>query len=193
MTVFWACPVGGLQSRWLYFGVVVRKGSTEWAVGPFFILTVGKMSAVSNTLQQLVSSVVTAMGYELVGVEYLPRGGAALVRIFIDSATGITLSDCEKVSHQVSGVLDVEDPIAVPFTLEVSSPGLDRPLFSAAQFAQFAGREVRIRLHAPEEGRRNFRGHIISVSGDDVRMNVDGVEFTLPVSSVEKANLVPEL
>ena len=151
------------------------------------------MRAASSTLQQLVGSVVSALSYELVGVEFLPRGGAALVRIYIDSATGITLDDCEKVSHQVSGVLDVEDPISVPYTLEVSSPGLDRPLFSVEQYARYAGREVRIRLHAPSEGRRNFRGRIVSVNGDDVLMNVDGVEFTLPVSSVEKANLVPDL
>lgn len=151
------------------------------------------MRAASNTLQQIVESVVSALGYELVGVEFLPRGGAALVRIYIDNAAGITLDDCEKVSHQVSGVLDVEDPIAVPYTLEVSSPGLDRPLFNAVQYARFTGREVRIRLHAPSEGRRNFRGRIVGVSGDDIQMNVDGVEFTLPVSSVEKANLVPDL
>lgn len=148
----------------------------------------------ANKLQHMVESVVTALGYELVGVEYLPRGGAALVRIFIDVAgRGITVDDCEKVSHQVSGAFEVEDPIAGPYTLEVSSPGLDRPLFSAAHFASYIGRDARVRLHAPLEGRRNFRGTIISVEGDEVRMSVDGVEFSLPVSSVEKANLVPDL
>lgn len=151
------------------------------------------MRAASHELQKLVEPVVSAMGYELVGMEHLSRAGSALIRIYIDQAAGITLDDCEKVSHQVSGIFDVEDPINGPYTLEVSSPGLDRPLFNAAHFARFIGRDARLRLHAPMDGRRNFRGTILSVSGEEVRMVVDGVEFTLQLSNVETANLVPDL
>ncbi len=151
------------------------------------------MRAASRELHKLVESVVAAMGYELVGMEYLPRAGSALIRIYIDQAAGITLDDCEKVSHQVSGVFEVEDPITGPYTLEVSSPGLDRPLFNAAQFARYVGRDARVRLHAPVDGRRNFRGTIVSVAGEEVRMKVDGVEFALQASDVENANLVPDL
>lgn len=160
---------------------------------PIFYLLVEKMRAASRELQKLVESVVPAMGYELVGLEYLSRAGSALIRIYIDQASGITLNDCEKVSHQVSGVLEVEDPISGPYTLEVSSPGLDRPLFNAAQFARFVGRDARVRLHAPVQNRRNFRGTILAVNGEEVRMVVDGVEFVLQISDVETANLVPDL
>ena len=160
---------------------------------PIFYLLVGKMRAASRELQNLIESVASALGYELVGVEHLSRAGSALIRIYIDQPAGITLDDCEKVSHQVSGVLEVEDPITGPYTLEVSSPGLDRPLFNAAHFARFVGRDARVRLHAPVENRRNFRGTILGVSGEEVRMVVDGVEFALQVSDVETANLVPDL
>ncbi|MCB1794222.1 MAG: ribosome maturation factor RimP, partial [Candidatus Competibacteraceae bacterium] len=90
-------------------------------------------------LRRIVAATVEAMGYELVGVEFHPRPGNALLRVYIDGENGITLDDCQQVSHQLSGVLDVEDPIAGPYTLEISSPGLDRPLFEAKHFARFAG------------------------------------------------------
>lgn len=143
-------------------------------------------------LQQLIEPVVQGLGYELIGIECLSRGHAMLLRIFIDRAAGIMVEDCERVSHQVSGVLEVEDPITSPYTLEVSSPGLDRPLFNAGQFAHYIGREARVRVHVPIGGRHNFRGTIVAVNGEDVRINVDGEEYLLEASNVDKANLVPQ-
>ncbi len=133
------------------------------------------------------------MGYELVGVEYLTQGDAGgLLRIYIDRDGGITVDDCARVSHQVSGILDVEDPIHGNYSLEVSSPGLDRPLFYKKDFALFADSEVTIKLRARIHGRRNFKGVLKGVEGDDVLVVVDGETFSLPLDQIEKARLVPK-
>lgn len=151
------------------------------------------MRQASDTLRQLLRPVVEAMGYELVGVEYDPRGGGALLRIYIDQEAGISVADCEQVSHQVSGVLDVEDPVPGHYTLEVSSPGLDRPLFEAAHFARFAGREARLELVAPLHGRQRLRGRLQGISGDEVMIEVEGERLSVPLAQVRKARLVPDL
>lgn len=143
-------------------------------------------------LKKLLATVVEAMGYELVGVEYHPHRSNGLLRIYIDSANGITVDDCQRVSEQVSGVLDVEDPIPGHYTLEVSSPGMDRPLFEAEHFARFAGHKVRVHLTAPLNGRRNFTGRLQGLRDDDVLLEADGQELPLPLARIEKARLVPE-
>jgi ribosome maturation factor RimP len=133
------------------------------------------------------------MGYELVGVEYFQRGtGGAVLRVYIDSADGITLDDCTAVSHQFGGVLDVEDPIQGHYDLEVSSPGLDRPLFGAEHYVRFRGKRVKIKLAAKLEGRRNFEGVLGDVSGENLSLEVDGKICVLPLAMIESARLVPE-
>ena len=119
-----------------------------------------------DNMQRPIESAVQGLGYELVGVEYLPQGRRSLLRVYIDTPGGVTVDDCERVSHQVSGVLDVEDPIRGQYVLEVSSPGLDRPLFTAEHFQRFAGSRVRLRTSPPLDGRRNFSGLIISSERD---------------------------
>jgi len=136
---------------------------------------------------------ILALGYELVGMEYLRQGGRGLLRIFIDSERGITLDDCERVSHQVSGILDVEDLIREQYVLEVSSPGMDRPLFTAEQFRRFAGRMVKIRLVSPVGGQRNFKGVLQGVDDGKVVIAGNDREVSLPLEKIDKANLVPEL
>jgi ribosome maturation factor RimP len=132
------------------------------------------------------------MGYEMVGVEYLSDSpGGAVLRVYIDQEAGVQLDDCTKVSHQLSGVLDVEDPIRGEYNLEVSSPGLDRPLFEKAHFERFVGHQVKIRLARSHEGRRRFKGVIVSVEGDEVTVNVDGEEYVLPFADIDTARLVP--
>ncbi|MDA1107374.1 MAG: ribosome maturation factor RimP [Proteobacteria bacterium] len=154
------------------------------------------MSKNAARLQDLIEPVVTALGYELVGVVHVPQGRHSLLRVYIDSAgdsaTGITLDDCERVSHQVSGVLDVEDPLTGQYQLEVSSPGLDRPLFSVEHFVRFTGRRAKLRLHTPLHGRRNFTGVLAGVRDGQVVIVEDGAEFALPFESIDKAQLVPE-
>jgi ribosome maturation factor RimP len=144
-------------------------------------------------LMDLVRGAVEALGYELVGVEYLARPRAGhLLRIYIDSADGVGLTDCENVSHQVSGVLEVEDPIRGEYVLEVSSPGLDRPLFEKGHFERFVGQVARVRLNAALNGRSNYKGTIVGVDGDDVVMQVEGEQLRLPFSQMSSARLVPQ-
>lgn len=149
------------------------------------------MSSKLDQLQALIAPVVEALGYECWGIEFLSQGRHSLLRIYIDHADGVQIDDCEKVSRQVSGVLDVEDPIPSEYTLEVSSPGMDRPLFSLAQFAAHAGEQVKIRLRSSFEGRRNFQGLLRNVEGEDVVVLVDDHEFLLPIELIDKANIIP--
>lgn len=163
-----------------------------WAFGPFFIFGV-EMGQASQQLHDIIAPAVEALGYELVGVEHLAQGRHSLLRIYIDSPNGINVDDCATVSHQVSAVLDVEDPIQGHYTLEVSSPGLDRPLFSADHYRRFIGNEIQVRLRVPLEGRRKFKGKLVDISDDDVVvLEVEGSEYRLPLDEIEKAQLVPQ-
>lgn len=150
------------------------------------------MTAKHDALEAMVIPVVEAMGCEFWGMEYLSQGRNATLRIFIEKEDGVQLEDCEKVSRQVSAVLDVEDPIAGEYTLEVSSPGMDRPLYTLAHYARFAGEKVELRLRVPFDGRRKFSGLIVGVEGDEVVVRVDNEEFLFTVDSIEKANIVPQ-
>ena len=147
-----------------------------------------------QTLRRILTSVVEAMGYEWVGMEFHPRHANALLRVYIDSAIGITLDDCQRVSHQLSGVLDVEDLIAGQYILEVSSPGLDRPLFEARHFERFTGSEVRLQLRELLNGRRKLIGRLCGMRGDDVVIvDNEGQEWQVPLERIEKARLAPQL
>ena len=165
------------------------RGIQEWAAGPFFVF--GNMRKAPPQLTALVQGAVEALGYELVGVEYLSRPTAGhLLRVYIDREDGIGLADCEKVSHQVSGVLEVEDPIRGGYVLEVSSPGLDRPLFEKAHFERFVGEVARIKLHAAVNGRSNYKGTILEVDGDDVVLEMEEKPVRLPIAQISSARLV---
>ncbi len=133
------------------------------------------------------------LGYELVGVEFTGQGkGAALLRIYIDHADGITLDDCVEVSHQVSGVLDVEDPIKENYRLEVSSPGLDRPLFELAHFERFKGSKVRLKLLGKIDNRHRFTGVLDGVEENQVLIEADGTRYRIPFELIDSAKVVPE-
>ena len=112
--------------------------------------------------------------------------------MYIDSEEGINVDGCAKVSHQISGILDVEDPIAGNYSLEVSSPGMDRPLFTLEQFAEYAGSIVQIKLRIAFEGRRKFKGVLNGIEGDDVLVVVDDEEYMLPVEYIDRANIIPQ-
>jgi len=152
------------------------------------------MLRVQDKLQQLLLPAVEGLGYELVGIEYVAQGKHSVLRIYIDSDEGITVDDCSRVSHQVNGVLEVEDPIPGQFTLEISSPGLDRPLFTAEHFARFVGSTVKLRLYHPVEGRRKVKGIIDRVEDEIVYIKDMDEEqlYSLEMDNIEKANLVPE-
>ncbi|MCG6942898.1 MAG: ribosome maturation factor RimP [Thiohalocapsa sp.] len=151
------------------------------------------MKRVEPKIASMVRSIVEPMGYECVGVEHdSSSSGGAILRVYIDHADGIGLDDCEAVSHQLSGALDVADPIAGQYDLEVSSPGLDRPLFELAHFSRFAGARARVRLLDKLDGRRRFDGRIAGVDADTVLLDVDGGQVALPFDRIESARLVPE-
>ena len=151
------------------------------------------MTQAPEDLRSLVCKTVEGMGYELVGVEYQGRGGSgALLRVYIDSVDGIVVDDCVSVSHQLSGVLDVEDPIKGEYDLEISSPGLDRPLFTREQYEKFAGSRVTVKLRIKQDGRRRFEGILKGVDNDDVLVEGEDGLFRLPLSGIEKARLIPE-
>lgn len=148
------------------------------------------MNSSEVLITELIGTTVQALGLELWGVELLQQGRYSLLRVYIEREEGVTIEDCEKVSRQVSALLDVEDPIAGEYTLEVSSPGVDRPLFSIEQYAQYVGSEVNLKLRRALEGRRKFKGQIIKVSGDIVGLLVEGTEYDLECSDIEKASIV---
>ena len=149
------------------------------------------MSSKLEQLQALLAPVVEALGYECWGVEFISQGRHSVLRVYIDRPEGSLIDGGAGVSRQVSGILDVEDPISGEYTLEVSSPGMDRPLFTLEQFAKHAGEQVKIRLRSPYEGRRNYQGILRGVEEQDVVVLVDDHEYLLPIDSIDKANIIP--
>lgn len=140
-------------------------------------------------ISKLLGPTVKALGYEFWGLEYIAQGKQSVLRIFIDSDEGITVDDCARVSHQVSGILDVEDPIQGEYNLEVSSPGLDRPLFYLPQYEAYVGHPVHIRLAVAENNRRNFTGILTGVQNGLVEVEVDGEVFSLDYNNIQKAHV----
>lgn len=146
----------------------------------------------SQRLNDLLQPLVEQLGYEFVGLEYLNNPKQSVLRIYIDGVDGVGLEDCEAVSREVAALLDVEDPIKGHYNLEVSSPGLDRPLFTPEQFERFAGEEAKVTVFAPVEGRRKFKGVVEGIDGATIRMNVDGEAVELEHANIAKARLVPD-
>jgi len=151
------------------------------------------MASKQQQIADMLEATVEALGFELWGVEYLPQGRHSVVRVYIDGPDGITVDDCAAVSEQVSGVLDVEDPISGEYTLEVSSPGVDRLLFRPEQFPGYVGEIVELRLRSAFDGRRKFRGVLKGIDGDDVVIQVDDHEYLLPHGIIEKARVQPRI
>jgi ribosome maturation factor RimP len=150
-----------------------------------------EVATIVEKLYEIITPVVEGLGYELVGIEYLGQGRHSLLRIYIDQPQGITLDDCEKVSRQVSAVMDVEDPLSNNYNLEVSSPGLERPLFVEEHFNRFAGNTVFVRMTFPIDGRRKFEGVLQGVEAGEVIVEIGEVQVRLPLAQVDKAHLVP--
>lgn len=144
-------------------------------------------------LWDLLEPVVTGMGYELVEIEFDAHPKNKVLRLYIDKEDGVLIEDCSDVSRQVSAVMDVEDPISGFFNLEVSSPGLDRPLRKIEDYIRFQGENVKIKTSMPQDGQRNFKGRLKAVEKDCIVIECDEKEISLPVAAIEKARLIPKL
>jgi ribosome maturation factor RimP len=140
----------------------------------------------------LIEPLVGRLGYELVDLEHSAGRGSAVVRLFIDCPEGVGLADCERVSREVSALLDVEDPIPTAYTLEVSSPGFDRLLRTPAHFARFVGSRVLVELNMPREGRRRYTGTLLSADEDGIALEVDGQRVAMSFAEIGKAKLAGE-
>ncbi len=152
------------------------------------------MTGKALELKELLEPTVAGLGLELLGIEFSPSAGSALLRLYIDAPGRLVgIEDCEAVSREVSANLDVNDPIASQYTLEVSSPGIDRPLFTLAHFAKQIGEQVKVALSLPQDGRRRLQGKVVSVAENSVLLDVDGREFNVAMSNIDKARLVPDL
>lgn len=145
-----------------------------------------------SKLTILLQPLVEDLGYEFVGLEYSSNPKSSKLVLYIDRPEGVQIEDCEAVSREVAALLDVEDPIVGHYTLEVSSPGLDRPLFTLAQFERFSGEEVQLTAFAAVDGRRKFKGRIIGATDHGVRLDQDGQEVLLDFGNIAKARLVPD-
>lgn len=144
-------------------------------------------------LADLLRATIEAMGFDLWGLEYRAQGKQSLFRIYIDRETGVQVDDCASVSRQVSGILDVEDPIQGEYNLEVSSPGIDRLLFSVEQYQQYIGEWIEVKLRIPFEGRKNFSGTLVGIEDQDVVVRIGDDEYVLPFDSIDKAKVKPRL
>ena len=152
------------------------------------------MNGKAEEIRDLLAPTVEALGCELLGVEYAPSTGNSLLRLYIDKPQGgVGIEDCEAVSREVSAILDVEDPIPGEYNLEVSSPGIDRPIFGAVQFARHVGEQAKLSLRIPQDGRRRLQGRIARVEGNTVVIAEDKAEYAVAETNIEKARLVPDL
>ena len=149
-------------------------------------------AAKTEALQALLETTINALGYELWGVVQESRPGGSLVRIYIDSPNGITVDDCQRVSRQVSAILDVEDPIRGSYSLEVSSPGIDRPFLKHDHYERYIGSRVRVRVRSKTKGRQTYTGLLSNVDKDNIVIELEnGEQQALSFVQIEKANLVP--
>ncbi|QDP71752.1 ribosome maturation factor RimP [Legionella israelensis] len=144
---------------------------------------------IKDKLKQLLEPVIEDSGYQLWGIEYLAQGKHSLLRIYIDKPEGVGIDDCERVSKQVSSLLDVEDPISGNYNLEVSSPGIPRPLFFTWQYKKYIGSDVQLKLIKPLKNKRKITGTIASVSDDAVVLEIDQERHEILFSAIAKANL----
>ncbi len=150
------------------------------------------MAKIADKVFTIINPIVIDMGYELLGIEYVASGKHSVLRLYIDCEKGVGVNDCETVSRQVSAIMDVEDLIIGQYNLEVSSPGIERPLFVIGHYQRFLGHDVCLRTYRPIDGRRNFTGCIGSIgeTSNTIELVTELGSVTLNIDLIEKANLV---
>jgi len=161
-------------------------------LSPFFVSATVDERLDTQALARRFTEVLADLQLECIGVEFSPSQGQSTLRVYLDTeGREVNLDDCEAASRELSALLDVEDPIPGHYLLEVSSPGIDRPLFTAEQFAKVIGQEAKLLLKAPLEGRRRLRGKVISVEGEQIALEAEGKTFQFGHDAVESARIVP--
>ena len=145
-----------------------------------------------DKLSKLLAPVVTDLGYRFWGLEYQVRKADALLRVYIDSPQGISVDDCAAVSHEISGILDVEEPISLAYMLEVSSPGMDRILFNAQQFSEFVGQSVKVKLNQMVDKRRKIKGRIVAVEDAQITIETDNDQIMIEFDQIMRARINPD-
>ena len=149
------------------------------------------MATVEQRLTEMLTPAVEALGFELLGIEYVSAGKHSVVRLYIDHEDGINVDNCADVSRQASAILDVEDPISTEYNLEVSSPGMDRPLFKEAHYLACLNEVVSLRTRMPVGDRRNFKGKVLACESGNLTLEIDNQTHVLAIANIEKGNLVP--
>lgn len=149
------------------------------------------MATLEQRLTELLDAPIVALGYELWGIEFIRAGKHSTLRVYIDHANGISVDDCAEASHQVSALLDVEDPITTEYYLEVSSPGMDRPLLKPEHFARYIGQVATVILRMAVNNRRKYKGTIKQVDGEMITLTIDGRDEILAFANIQQANLIP--
>ncbi|RUM94072.1 MAG: ribosome maturation factor RimP [Thiothrix sp.] len=147
----------------------------------------------SEDLEQIIEPIVKGFGCELWGYDYRAFNNSALLRVYIDKENGVTLDDCASVNHQLSGVLDVEDPIKVAYTLEVSSPGIERPLLKLEHYQMFVGERIKLRLKWPVEEQRNYVGILRSTDESRIELMLGDREVQVPVEAISRGRLLTDI
>ncbi len=187
-----------MPPRRVYFPLLLLY---KVGVGPLFLFRVqmavsdmNQRQSLESRITELAEQVADSMGMEVVLVEIKGDGNRSVVRTFIDQPTGITLDDCERFSRRFSVALDVEDWIPFSYTLEVSSPGVNRPLVKESDFARFCGQNAKVRTRLPFEGQRNFKGKIVGVTEGRLALEVaPGKQIGIALGNIEKARLIADL
>lgn len=147
---------------------------------------------IQSEIEQILRPLIDDLGYELWGCEYLSQGKHSLLRIYIDKIGGIGIEDCERVSKQISALLDVEDPIPGNYSLEISSPGIPRPLFNKDQYKRYLGHDIQVKLYKPVAGKRKLSGTLMTVNDDQLILKVGDEQLEVQISQIVKANLTGE-
>lgn len=148
-----------------------------------------KFENLLQEVRQVVEPILESQALELVDLEYQRESRGWVLRIYLDREGGVSLDDCAGVSHEVGAVLEVKDLIPSAYILEVSSPGLTRPLKKPEDFNKFRNQMVKIKLYEPLDGRKNFKGTLLGLEGDRVRVEVEQQVYELPLQRIAKANL----
>jgi ribosome maturation factor RimP len=164
--------------------------ASSGAISPFFVFLGVILATLETKLVEMLTAPVEALGFKLWGIEFVHAGRHSILRVFIDSDKGVFIEDCAQASRQVSAVLDVEDPITTEYTLEVSSPGVDRPLFTAQQYQAYIGQDAKVQLTMPVAGSRNLKGAISKVEGQMLTLTVDGKDLIVALDNIRKGNVI---